>query len=270
MAFKIGFLTQEENENNNNTEQIQQETIVPRKSLVQVYFPKRGIKCTYYNDQFDLHIGDLVYVDGKLEGLLGRVMSVNYTFKIKLSDYKRVIGLIDTKVHGKFYIAGSHLVTFEHQTLPIEKVRTWFMPPADEEEEVVTGSDDTSFVLEDFKGLKISKEIADRGHEYYLENRVKYICIDGVKGYAIVQGGENYEVEFEYDDGEIRNMTCSCFCSYTCKHEFAAMLQLKDLLEYVLGEYYEDYSNTKYFAAVSKATAFSFIVDNKEKGCITF
>ena len=41
---------------------------------------------TVYNDLFDLHPGDLVYVDGKLEGHRGRVTDVNYNFKIKVSD----------------------------------------------------------------------------------------------------------------------------------------------------------------------------------------
>ena len=69
----------------------------------------------YYNDQFDLKPCDRVYVDGKLEGQLGIVTAVNYNFKIKLSEYKRVIALVKTDVHGKFYMAGSHFVTFDPQ-----------------------------------------------------------------------------------------------------------------------------------------------------------
>jgi hypothetical protein len=49
---------------------------LPRKSLVQVYFPCRGMTLSYYNDQFDLTPGDWVYVEGKLEGKLGRVTQV--------------------------------------------------------------------------------------------------------------------------------------------------------------------------------------------------
>ena len=61
--------------------------IEPKKSVVQVYFPSRGMNLAYYNDSFDLKVGDLVYVDGKLEGHRGQVTEVNYSFKIKLSDY---------------------------------------------------------------------------------------------------------------------------------------------------------------------------------------
>ena len=90
----------------------------PRRSVVPVYFASRDMTLAYYNDRFDLHRGDTVYVDGKLEGHLGRVTEVNYNFKIKLSYYKRVIGVADTNVHGRFFAAGSHFVTFDRAALP--------------------------------------------------------------------------------------------------------------------------------------------------------
>ena len=96
--------------------------IMERKSVVQVYFPDRDRSYSYYNDQFDLQCGDIVFVEGKLEGVRGRVTEVNYNFKIKLSDYKRVIAVADTNVTGQFYMAGSHFVTFESDMLPSNKV----------------------------------------------------------------------------------------------------------------------------------------------------
>ena len=51
----------------------------------------RGMGWAYYNDSFDLKVGDFVYVEGKLEGYRGQVTEVNYSFKIKPSDYKKVI-----------------------------------------------------------------------------------------------------------------------------------------------------------------------------------
>lgn len=90
----------------------------PTRSLVLIHFPARNMTLSYYNDQFDLHCGDLVFVDGKLEGFRGHVVDVCYTFKIKLSDYKRVISVADTKVHGEFHFAGSHFVTFDRSALP--------------------------------------------------------------------------------------------------------------------------------------------------------
>ena len=32
----------------------------PRKSVVEIHFPARNMTLPYYNDQFDLHRGDLV------------------------------------------------------------------------------------------------------------------------------------------------------------------------------------------------------------------
>lgn len=56
----------------------------PRKSLVQVHFDERNMTLAYYNDRFDLHRGDVVYVEGKLEGVRGIIVDVAYTFKIRL------------------------------------------------------------------------------------------------------------------------------------------------------------------------------------------
>ena len=244
----------------------EQKTIIPRKSVVQIRFPGKGIALSYYNDQFDLNIGDLVYVDGKLEGQLGRVIDVNYNFKIKISEYKKVIAVVDTEVHGQFYMAGSHFVAFDPAALPKKQITMWFKAPAKEDDEYASGNDDSSFRLDDLSGMNISSTIADRGHNYYMENRVRYISLDGSYGYAIVEGSEAYTVEFEYRNGEISNLICDCFCSYTCKHEFATMLQLRETLELINKHYAEEYERTGYFAAITKGTLFAFAIDGKETG----
>lgn len=270
MAFKIGFATEHpENKHTDATYTAKQVQVSPRKSVVQVYFAGRNMTLAYYNDQFDLKRGDIVYVDGKLEGMRGRVTEVNYNFKIKVSDYKRVIAVVDTTVNGEFFMAGSHFVTFDREALPSSKAVTWFKAPAKDDDEFVSGRDDTTFHLDDIKGMNVSAVIAERGHEYYLESKVRYICIDGTKGYAIVEGNEAYEVEFEYHNGEISGLICSCFCSYNCKHEFAVMLQLKETLELIGKHYQDEFERTGYFAAINKGTLFSFAIDGKEAGSFT-
>ena len=270
MAFKIGFAIDSSAEKPAvPASTIQQQTMTPRKSVVQIYFADRHMTLTYYNDLFDLHRGDMVYVDGKLEGLLGRVTEVNYNFKIKVSDYKRVISVVDTAVHGRFFMAGSHFITFDREALPNSKAVTWFKAPAKDDDEFVSGSDDTTFHLDDLKDMNVRPAIAERGHEYYIENKVRYISIDGTKGYAIVEGSENYEVEFEYRNGEISQLICSCFCSYNCKHEVAAMLQLRETLELIEKNYIDEYERTRYFAAVNKGTLFAFAIDCKDTGSFT-
>lgn len=267
MSFKIGFAAVHPDPGSAaDAYNAPRQTASPRKSVVQIYFAERNMTLAYYNDRFDLHCGDMVYVDGKLEGKLGRITDVNYNFRIKVSDYKRVIAVADTNVSGQFFMAGSHCVTFDRSALPKNKVMTWFNPPAKEDDEFVSGSDDSSFHLDKLADMKISSAIAERGRDYYLSSRVRYICIDGTRGYAIVEGSKKYELEFEYRSGEISALVCSCFCSYNCKHEFAAMLQLKETLELIEKYYADEYERSGYFAAVNKGTLFAFAVDGREKG----
>lgn len=271
MNFKIcGFGTfQKEVPEATAADQIYPQATAPRKSLVQVRFPGKGMALTYYNDQFDLKPGDRVYVDGKLEGLLGWVTEVNYNFKIKISDYKRVIAVVDTDVRGEFHMAGSHFVTFDSSALPVDQIKLWFKAPEKEDAEVISCSDDSSFLLSDLKGMNISAAIAEHGHEYYTENRVSYLCLDRHKGFAIVEGSESYAVEFQYCNGEISHLICDCPCACTCKHAFAAMLQLCETLEMIEKHYSEAYECTGYLAAIAKGTLFSFAIDNKQTGSFT-
>lgn len=260
--FPIGFNTRIMKEPEINVPmEVCKGVIEPKKSVVQVYFPHRGMGWAYYNDSFDLKVVDFVYVEGKLEGYRGQVTEVNYSFKIKLSEYKKVVAVIDTDVKGDLYLAGAHLVSFDRKTLPYEKVKTWFKAPENDEEYAVSNDSTNKFPLDDLTKMKINANIADRGHDYYVENKVSYICIDHNRGYAIVEGGEAYEVEFDYNKGEISNLICSCFCSCTCKHEFAAMLQLRETLDFITNNYEDEH--TDYFAAISK-NIFMNIVMNKK------
>ena len=147
MAFKIGGFAAEyhEKKQQEQPQTVQQQAVAPKKSVVKVYFISSGKKLSYYNDQFDLHNGDMVYVEGAMEGQRGRIVEVSYNFKIKLSDYKRVIALVDTNVSGQFNMAGSHFVTFDPMALPASKTRTWYMPPVKEEDVIVSGNDGSSF-----------------------------------------------------------------------------------------------------------------------------
>lgn len=239
----------------------------PGKSLVQVAFPGHGA-FTYFNDSFPLRPGDVVFVDGKLEGIRGRVTQITYNFKIKTSDYHRVIAVADTKVHGEFFFAGSHFVTFDPHALPVEQARGWFLPPADGAD-CEQGWDDFRFPLADLRQMKAAPQIAERGYDYYVKDRVSYLCVDDTRGYAIVEGTHPYEVEFEYRDGQIGKLTCSCYCTYPCKHEVAALLQLTDLLNHIEQHYHTDFWDATYFAAILKPIFMSAAVNSKESGSLT-
>ena len=167
MKFKIGFTgNSNEKENSSLNEQRVNKADIPVKSLVQVRFPDRNMTLSYYNDSFDLHRGDLVFVDGKLEGLRGIVVDVSYNFKIKLSDYKRVIAVADTTLKGELHMTLSHFVTFDSSVLPYKKVLGWFKAPSNEEDEVIVCNDDSSFVLDNQNDIKNESQIAALRKDY--------------------------------------------------------------------------------------------------------
>ena len=266
MKYKIGFHGYEE-EKKEDLQPLEIGENKPVKSVVQVRFPSQGRSFAYYNDRFDLHVGDIVFVEGKLEGVQGTVTEVSRSFKIKLSDYKRVISVADTTVKGELYFGGLHLIAFDKNVIPYEKIRGWFLPP-ESDEEVAVGYDDEGFFLDELGDFEIKPEIAKRGFDYYNHNKVVYISVDGTTGRAIVEGSRFYEVSFDYGNGGIRNITCDCFCSYHCKHEFAALLQLRETLKIIEDLYDDEYSQGDYFAAVSKSALMNYAVDRKEKGSI--
>lgn len=271
MKFKIGFSAETNNQNEetviSNDDNRHLSTVAPRRSVVEIFFPDRNITCSYYNDLFDLKNGNLVYVDGKLEGLKGRVVNISYTFKIKLSDYKRVIGVADTQVVGELHQAGSHLVTFDRNSLNYSKVITWFKAPQDEEE-ILVGDDGEPFNIRDLGQMKVSEGVANRGHEYYIDNHVAYIELDKGKGRAIVLGSVPYEVEFKYDNGQISGLVCGCYCTGNCKHGFATMLQLRETLD-IIAENHPDADLNGFVAIVSKSAFFEFAFEGKGTGTLT-
>ena len=270
MAFKIGFTAETED---NTVSYIESESVnvntQPKRSVVEIYFEKRNMTLSYYNDRFDLKLGDLVYVEGKLEGMLGVIRDINYNFKIKISDYKRVTSVVDRSVSGEFFMAGSHFVSFDRQALPYRKILAFFKAPEEEYDDFISGSDGSGFSLGNLSDLNVPDAISERGYEYYVENRVLFICIDAGKGRAIVEGRDIYEVEFEFSGGQIKSLTCSCFCSNICKHEFAAMLQLRETLGMIEKNYSGAFEKSDYFSAIRKSVLFNFAIDGKKSGSFT-
>ncbi len=268
MSTKIGF-NFSENTSDNETVIIEnpKEENIPRKCLAEIRFPGVYKPYTYYNELFDLKVGDRVFVDGKLEGTMGIVVNISYNFKIKLSDYKCVIGKADTSVQGEFHFAGSHFVTFDPTALPYEKALTWFKAP-ELDEDYVSETDGSSFSLETLEGLVFNQTDLEKGGEIYMENGVEYIELNGTKGRAIVVTSKPYQVEFTYKNGEISELYCECYHVTPCKHCFATLMQLRDTVKFIEENYNEQYEKTNYFAAILKGKFFNLAIDSNKTGSI--
>ena len=268
MSHTIGFKVPQDNSDKTKEIEFRGRITEPRNSVVRVFFPDEGKSFVYFNDKFDLHCGDYVFVEGVLDGVLGRVVDVKYNFKIKVSDYKRVVSVADTDICGTLYMSDSYFFTFNRSTIPFSKIITWFKVP-ETSDDIAIGYDESVYSLNNLNSLEMLPFIAERGYNYYRENRIKYVCIDKGKGIAIVEGSDIYEVEFEYDEGNISKLTCSCYCECICKHEFALMLLLKDFLAKIEGMYVNEYKQNAYFAVISKSSFFNFAVDGKHDIMLT-
>ena len=243
----------------------------PQKSLVRVWFPERRISLSYFNDQFNLKVGDLVFVEGSLAGYRGQVVEVAHTFKIKKSEYKKVIAVANTEISGEVFFAGKSIIALDEKVLPYEKVRSWFFPPVSEEEEeyeIVVGKEE-EISLDTLEKMKIDPTIRSRGEDYFEDDRVAYIEIEDDELRAIVQGSKNYEVTCKILDGKVTELLCNCPYPGTCKHEYATLLFLKEVKK-VMDEEYGDDFDFDYLAMMPKSTFLEHTVWNQKKGSIKF
>ena len=238
-------------------------------TLVQVYFVAKDDVFLYLCEDIILHEGDHVYVSGKMKDTLGIVVDVRHQFKVRPSKYERVIAKIDTQLQGEFKIFNRLLLNFDRKSLGKEKISQWFFPPQGEEPYISTYRPDP-FPLDDLTQFPIEHARLERGLQYYKEQRVVYMCIDDRYGYAIIRGSEYYEVEFEYNNGIIEDISCSCYCDGHCKHEFAVLLELQYMLQIVEREFKNEYSKNRYLATIDKDVLWQMSVRWTNKGTIIF
>lgn len=256
----------------NDTNELQQSKfLVNHKNLtlVQVYFAHKKDAYLYLCENIILHEGDHVYVSGKMKDTLGIVVDVRHQFKVRPSKYERVIAKIDTQLQGEFKILNRLLLSFDRKNLGKEKISQWFFSPQGEEPYISTYRPDP-FPLDDLTQFPIEHARLERGLQYYKEQRVVYLCIDDRYGYAIVRGSEHYEVEFEYNNGIIEDISCSCYYDGHCKHEFAVLLELQYMLQIVEREFKNEYSKNRYVATIDKDVVWQMSVRWTNKGTIIF
>lgn len=238
-------------------------------TLVQVYFVAKDDAFLYLCENLILHEGDHVYVSGKMKDNIGIVVDVRHQFKVRPSKYERVIAKVDTKLQGEFYISNRFLLSFDRASLGKEKISQWFFSPQGEEPYISTYVP-APFPLDDLSQFPIQTARLERGIQYYKERRIVYLCIDDIYGYAIVQGSEYYEIEFVYRNKMIEDISCSCYCDGHCKHEFALLLELQNIVKMLPGEFGKEYNNSKYLAVIDKEVVWHMSIRWASKGSISF
>ncbi len=206
----------------------------PVKSLVRVRFPSRGCCYAYYNDRFDLHEGDLVFVSGQMAGVCGAVESVTYKFKINLKQYQRIVAQPNVCFSGSYMPVLKMMVSLDRDAVSPDLFRTWVKAPfADDDEnkpDYVTG-EGYSLDLESFEKDEDAEEIIlSRAEDYCEERRVRYISVrDGV-GTAFVEGTTWYELNFRFENGRVSELYCECPYPGLCKHSLAVLITLRALI----------------------------------------
>ena len=241
-----------------------------RKSLVRVRFLDTYTCLTYYNDLFDLEVGDMVFVSGAFFGRKARVEEVSYPFKIKKKDYERVLSVADTELSGKFFWTERSVFAFDEHTLPYEKVRTWFFPPSEEEDEWEIAVEEGEKVsLSNLEKMKISPVIRERGEEYFEDDRVAYVEIRDGKIRAFVEGSKNYEVTARIDDGVVTELLCDCPYPGTCKHQYAILCYLRETKKEI-DEVYGDGLYLDDISLMPKSTFLAHTLSGKKSGTFTF
>jgi hypothetical protein len=200
------------------------------RSVAEVRFPD-GPVYPYYNDRFDLQPGDAVFVSGKMAGKLGIVQSVTTQFKIHLAQYQRVVARPDFRLSGTFEPAAGMMVCPGGCVPDTALFRSWVRPPREEDDELVCGEGHCFELAHPELAPGLDEARLGRAVDYCREGRVRYLRLAGGAGIAFVEGEEWYEVEFRFDGAELSEMYCDCPCPGLCKHELAAALVLRAILD---------------------------------------
>ena len=205
----------------------------PVRSLVSVRFPDGGRELTYYNDRFDLAVGDRVFVSGKLAGTPGVVEKVTTRFRICLSDYQRVISKAFGAPRGSFEAMIDKMVSYDRLAMPPEDFRSWILPARSPEggEDILCGDGYELSLSALEEADEASREVLDRAVDYCRNSKVAYISvIDGI-GTAFIEGTHWYEVDFRLRGDRMSEMYCDCPYPGLCKHLLAAAITIRTLAQ---------------------------------------
>lgn len=205
----------------------------PVRSLVLVRFIGDGRAFTYYNDLFDLAVGDRVFVSGKLAGKPGIVEKITTKFRINTADYKKVISRTCTSIRGTYEEMIDKMVSYDGCAVTPEGFRSWILPPKhaedDEEEEILTGDGYELSLPNLEEDDEAGQEALEKAVEYCRSGKVAYISVINGVGKAFIEGSKWYEVDFRLRGDMLTEMYCDCMYPGLCKHLLAAAITIRAL-----------------------------------------
>lgn len=143
--------------------------------------------------------------------------------------------------------------------MPFGKILPYFKAPAKPDEEYVSAKENKFYSLDDLEGMGAYEHTIMVGKSDFNCGEVLYLSVEDGKGHAIVGTDELHEVEFDYKNGMIANITCDCWACGICKHGVAAVFALKSALEKIEKHFPEKFEASGYFAVMSKNTFMNVI-----------
>ena len=236
---------------------------VPVRSLVSINFQRMSHALTYYNDQYDLKPGDRVFVTGKLEGEIGIVESVTTKFRIRISDYQRVISIAQTPISGSYVPKGDMMLSYDTDALSPDDYRKWILPTmenkGDPDEEIVFG-DGYEVPLDDpTKAEGFDGTVFERAINYCRESRIGYISLHDGTGKAFVRGSHWYEIDFTIRDNMLAEAYCDCPFAGLCKHLLAVAVLLNAMMRY------DDIDLTRDFTLIEADQFWNMVRHNRQR-----
>lgn len=207
------------------------------KSVVTVLFDN-GKDYPYYNDKFNLKVGDRVFVDGKLAGKIGTVIKVTTKFKVSTKYYKMVLEKLNPEFHGTFKKAENFMLSKGINIIPFEQMKAWLKAPVivfdnddESEEEFYIGEGYECSLINIPESEDVEIEEYQNAFDELLSDNIKAITVNNGIGQAIVKSNHTHIVDFKMEGDKITDIYCECMTPEFCRHALAVCIAIKTFID---------------------------------------
>lgn len=211
------------------------------KNLVKVKF-ESGLTLMYFSDLPEIQAGDVVTVDGKMEGEIAVVVKVLSSFKKPKFDMKWIVSKMDNDLTGNYFKIEDDVASLD-LNLTVDKFMNIYAG-VKYKENIAVGEDDIELDLDELEESELFEdEIKHRGRSLYKDNAVQFIWLKDGVGKAVVRssnGCDWYEIDFRCKNGKITYIACDCPYFGECKHLYAFLLKFKNFRKKFFEKYQSD------------------------------